>query len=45
MGWNITKQDKLLRVDVDGRLVAAVAPELREEILSQMEDGTNVLST
>lgn len=43
MGWNITKQDKLLRVDVDGRLVAAVAPELREEILSQMEDGTNVL--
>ena len=43
MGWNITKQDKLLRVDVDGRLVAAVAPELREEILSQMEEGTNVL--
>ena len=43
MGWNIAKQDKLLRVDVDGRLVAAVAPELREEILSQMEDGTNVL--
>ena len=43
MGWNIIKQDKLLRVDVDGRLVAAVAPELREEILSQMEDGTNVL--
>ena len=43
MGWNITKHDKLLRVDVDGRLVAAVAPELREEILSQMEDGTNVL--
>ena len=43
MGWNITKQDKLLRVDVDGRLVAAVAPGLREEILSQMEDGTNVL--
>lgn len=43
MGWNITKQDKLLKVDVDGRLVAAVAPELREEILSQMDDGTNVL--
>ena len=33
----------MLRVDVDGRLVAAVAPELREEILSQMDDGTNVL--
>ena len=43
MGWNITKQDKFLKVDVDGRLVAAVAPELREELLSQMEDGTNVL--
>lgn len=43
MGWNIAKQDKLLKVDVDGRLVAAVAPELREEILSQMEEGTNVL--
>ena len=43
MGWNITKQDNLLKVDVDGRLVAAVAPELREELLSQMEDGTNVL--
>jgi len=43
MGWNITKQDKLLKVDVDGRLVAAVAPELREEIISQMDDGTNVL--
>ena len=43
MGWNITKQDKLLKVEVDGRLVAAVAPELREDILSQMEDGTNVL--
>ena len=43
MGWNITKHDKLLRVDVDGRLVAAVAPELREEILAQMEEGTNVL--
>ena len=43
MGWNITKQDKLLKVEVDGRLVAAVAPELREEILSQMEEGSNVL--
>ena len=43
MGWNITKHDKLLKVDVDGRLVAAVAPELREEILAQMEEGTNVL--
>ena len=43
MGWNITKQDNLLKVDVDGRLVAAVAPELREELLPQIEEGTNVL--
>ena len=43
MGWNITKQGKLLKVDVDGRLVAAVAPELREELLAQMEEGSNVL--
>ena len=34
MGWNITKQDKLLKVEIDGRFVAAVAPELREELLA-----------
>ena len=43
MGWNITKQDKLLKVEIDGRFVAAVAPELREELLAQLEDGMNVL--
>jgi len=43
MGWNIAKQDKLLKVEIEGRFVAAVAPELRDELLSQMEDGTNVL--
>ena len=30
MGWNIAKQDKLLKVEIDGRFVAAVAPELRD---------------
>lgn len=43
MGWNITEQGNTLRVDVDGRLVAAVAPDLRDEVLSKMSDGTNVL--
>ena len=43
MGWNIAKQDKLLKVEIDGRFVAAVAPELRDELLAQMDDGTNVL--
>ena len=43
MGWNVSEQDKTLRVEVDGRLVAAVAPQLREEILAKMSEGTNVL--
>ena len=43
MGWNIAKQDKLLKVEIDGRFVAAVAPELRDELMAQMDDGTNVL--
>jgi len=44
MGWEITEEaGKPLRVDIEGRLVAAVAPQLREEVLAKMEDGTNVL--
>lgn len=43
MGWNISKQDKLLKVEIEGRFVAAVAPELRDELLAQMDEGTNVL--
>lgn len=43
MGWNIAKQDKLLKVEIEGRFVAAVAPELRDELLAQMDEGTNVL--
>ena len=43
MGWNISRQDKLLKVEIDGRFVAAVAPELRDELMAQMDDGTNVL--
>ena len=41
MGWNITEKEKTLKVEVEGRLVAAVAPELRDEVLSKMSDGTN----
>ena len=43
MGWNITEGEKAVRVDIDGRFVAAVAPSLREEVLGVMKDGTNVL--
>jgi len=44
MGWNITEDDdKILKIEIDGRLVAAVAPALREEVLAKMSDGMNVL--
>ena len=43
MGWNISGEGDVLKVDIEGRLVAAVAPSLREEVLSKMKDGTNVL--
>ena len=43
MGWNITEGEKAVKVDIDGRFVAAVAPSLREEVLGLMKDGTTVL--
>jgi anti-sigma B factor antagonist len=43
MGWSITEQGNTLKVEVDGRLVAAIAPDLRDDVLSKMSDGTNVL--
>ena len=43
MSWNITEDGNALRVDIEGRLVAAIAPQLREEVLAKMNDGTNVL--
>ena len=43
MGWNITEEENVLKIEIDGRLVAAVAPALREEVLAKMSDGTNVL--
>ena len=43
MGWEVSKNENLLTVSIEGRLVAAVAPDLREDIISKMADGTNVL--
>ena len=43
MVWETTNEDNLLKVTVEGRLVAAVAPGLREDVIGRMKDGTNVL--
>lgn len=43
MGWEISENGHGLTVSVEGRLVAAVAGNLREEVLGKMSDGTNVL--
>ena len=43
MSWEITEDGKTLKVAVEGRLVAAVAPSLREEILGKITEGVNVL--
>lgn len=43
MAWEINENGNTLNVAIDGRLVAAVAPTMREEILGKMKDGTNVL--
>ena len=39
----ITEDGKTLMVAVEGRLVAAVAPSLREEVLGKITEGVNVL--
>ena len=43
MAWNINEEGNVLNVSIEGRLVAAVAPALREDILSKLHDGINVL--
>ena len=43
MASEINENGNQLNVAIDGRLVAAVAPAMREEILGKMKDGTNVL--
>ena len=43
MAWNITEEGKLIKVAFEGRLVAAVAPNLREELIGRVKEGTSVL--
>ena len=43
MAWEITQEDKLLKVAVDGRREAAEAPNQREDVFGRMADGMNVL--
>ena len=43
MDWNIEEQGNLLKVAIDGRFVAAVAPGLREELLDRIKEGASVL--
>jgi anti-sigma B factor antagonist len=43
MACEITKEGNLLKVSLNGRFVANVAPEVRDDILTQMSDGMNVL--
>ena len=43
MAWEINKEENLIKVVFDGRLVAAVAPALREELFGRMQEGSNVL--
>ena len=43
MNWEIKKDKNLLTVAIEGRFVAAVAPDLREEVGAKISDGTNVL--
>ena len=43
MGWEIKGNGNVVKVAVDGRLVAAVAPALREEVMGRMTEGSNVL--
>jgi anti-sigma B factor antagonist len=44
MAWTVNKEgEKLLKVEIEGRLVAAVAPNLREDVIGAMNEGDNVL--
>jgi len=43
MAMEATKEGNVLKVAIDGRLVAAVVPGIREDILGRITDGVNVL--
>ena len=43
MNWEITKEGNVLKVALDGRLVAAAVPGLRDDLNSHVTAGVNVL--
>lgn len=43
MSWTVSEDSGVLNVAIEGRFVAAVAPALRDDVISKMHDGTNVL--
>ena len=43
MAWEISNEGNLVKCAIDGRFVAAIAPNLRDEMLAKITDGTNVL--
>ena len=43
MAMELTTEGNLLKVAIDGRLVAAVVPAMREDILGRITVGMNVL--
>ena len=43
MAWEISEKGSVITVSVSGRLVAAVAPTLREDVLGRMTEGSSVL--
>ncbi|MBR7180018.1 MAG: STAS domain-containing protein [Kiritimatiellae bacterium] len=43
MEYDIKKDGRLLKVSLEGRFVASVAGRVRDDILSQMDEGDNVL--
>ena len=43
MAMELTTEGNLLKVSVEGRLVAAVVPGMRDDILGHVKDGMNVL--
>ena len=43
MAMEMTTEGNLLKVSVEGRLVAAIVPGMRDDILGHVKDGMNVL--
>ena len=43
MTWELTEEGNVLKVVIEGRFVATTAPNLRDELIAKIKDGTNVL--